>query len=135
MPETTCALNSWSLLFCARWMRPASSGLFCAMFSRMAACIAAPSAFMPADARVVATAVVVLFMVLPFGVVLSFYLLLYTVWRASANLFRYFLLSLFRVRQPEASGVGIIATATTFAANGGNTKRNTRQAPATHVDW
>src|SRR5699024_4408243 len=66
MPETTCALNSWSLLFCARWMRPASSGLFCAMFSRMAACIAAPSAFMPADAWVVATAVVVFFMVLAF---------------------------------------------------------------------
>src|SRR5699024_1940411 len=118
MPETTCALNSGSLLFCARWMRPASSGLFCAMFSRMAACIAAPSAFMPADARVVATAVV-FFMVLPFGVVLSFYLLLYTVWRWGANLFRYFLLSIFRVRQPEASGVGIIATATTFATSGG----------------
>src|SRR5699024_9665964 len=94
---------SGALLSCARWMRPASSGLFCAMFSRMAACIAAPSAFMPADARVVATAVVVvLFMVLPSGVVLSFYLLLYTVWRWGANRFRYFLLSIFRVRQTEA---------------------------------
>src|SRR5699024_3663543 len=119
MPETICALNSWSLLSCARWMRPASSGLFCAMFSRMAACIAAPSAFMPADARVVATAVVVFFMVLPFGVVLSFYLLLYRMDRWGANLFRYLLLSIFRVRQPEASGVGIIATTTTFATSGG----------------
>src|SRR5699024_9399730 len=122
MPETTCALNTWSLLSCARWMRPASSGLFCAMFSRMAACIAAPSAFMPADARVVATVVVVFFMVLLFGVVLSFYLLLYMKWRVGANLFRCFLLSLFRVWQPEASGVGIIATATTFATNGGRHK-------------
>src|SRR5699024_2299434 len=82
-----CALNSGSSLSCARWMRPASSGLFCAMFSRMAACIAAPSAFMPADARVVATAVVVFFMVSPFGVVLSFYLLLYMKWRVGANTF------------------------------------------------
>src|SRR5699024_9699225 len=119
MPETTCALNSGSLLSCARWMRPASSGLFCAMFSRMAACIAAPSAFMPADARVVATAVVVFFMVLPFGFVLSFYLLLYRMDRWGANLFSCFLLSLFRSRQHEESVVFIIATTTMCGTNGG----------------
>src|SRR5699024_4454174 len=101
----------------------------------MAACIAAPSAFIPADARVVATAVVVFFMVSPFGVVLSFYLLLYTVWRVGANLFRYFLLSIFRVRQTEAAGVGIIATTTMFTINGGKIKCGTRQTATRHVDW
>src|SRR5699024_6715410 len=104
MPETTCALSSGLLLFCARWMRPARSGLFCAMFSRMAACIAALSAFMPADARVVATAVVVFFMVLPFGVVLSFYLLLYTVWRVGANLFRSFYYHFSGFGKPKCRG-------------------------------
>src|SRR5699024_781425 len=67
----------------------------------------------------VVSAISLVFMALPFGVVLSFYLLLYTVWRVGANLFRYFLLSIFRVRQTKVSGVAIIATTTMFASNGG----------------
>ena len=87
------------------------------------------------ESRFFSSVMLMVFMVLPFGVVLSFYLLLYTVWRWGANRFRYFLLSLFRVRQTEAPGVFIIATTTTFATNGGKIKRNTRQTATRHVDW
>src|SRR5699024_4400953 len=74
------------------------------------------------ETRFFSSVMLMVFMVLPFGVVLSFYLLLYTVWRWGANLFRWFLLSIFRVRQTEVSGVAIIATATTFATSGGRHK-------------
>ena len=86
------------------------------------------------ESRFFSSSRVMVLMVLPFGVVLSFYLLLYTVWRASANLFRYFLLSLFWVWQTEAPGVFIIATTTMFTTGGGKIKCGTRQAATRHVD-
>src|SRR5699024_3319454 len=79
------------------------------------------------ESRFFSSVMLMVRIVLPFDVVLSFYLLLYTVWRWGANLFRYFLLSIFRVRQTEAAGVAIIATAVTFAINGGGLVRDTRQ--------